>query len=333
MSDPIRNLAQFLALKKNADRKFVLMLGAGASISSGVKPTAEITGELVERFAAAEPGDVEARFDRLWSTATPETRESMLKPYLDQVPSRGYRPLAELIVKGFFDVVITFNFDRLLERALEDAGFHDYKVIIRGETDLAVIAPLVEAQGAARQDPQDARQPAVCRLLPVLERGDAELPGGDPRRAARASPGATSSSAATPSTICASSTAFNDAENAGSIYYVNPPGRRSRTSAASSSARRSKDRVISGDSGRFDDFFEALHCALTMPSRPPTATASAAEPVQVPRSLPGGAQGLVLRPPQADARRWSSGSTPIRRQCSSSTASRKSARPRSSAPG
>ena len=146
MSDPIRNLAQFLALKKSADRKFVLMLGAGASISSGVKPTAEITGELVERFAAAEPGDVEARFDRLWSGATPETRESMLKPYLDQVPSRGYRPLAELIVKGFFDVVITFNFDRLLERALEDAGFHDYKVIVRGETDLAVIDRLVEAK-------------------------------------------------------------------------------------------------------------------------------------------------------------------------------------------
>ena len=263
MSDPIRNLAQFLALKKNADRKFVLMLGAGASISSGVKPTAEITGELVERFAAAEPGDVEARFDRLWSTATPETRESMLKPYLDQVPSRGYRPLAELIVKGFFDVVITFNFDRLLERALEDAGFHDYKVIVRGETDLAVINRLVEAKeprvkilkmhGSLRSadyflfsNEEMLNYPEEIR--DVLSR----LTGHDIIICGYAF-----------NDLCVVK-AFNDSEDAGSIYYVNPRGAGPNIRGFLV-RRRSQDRVISGDAGRFDDFFEKLFQAVTTP--------------------------------------------------------------------
>ena len=263
MSDPIRNLAQFLALKKNADRKFVLMLGAGASISSGVKPTAEITAELVERFAAAEPGDVEARFDRLWSTATPETRESMLKPYLDQVPSRGYRPLAELIVKGFFDVVITFNFDRLLERALEDAGFHDYKVIVRGETDLTVINRLVEAKeprvkilkmhGSLRSadyflfsNEEMLNYPEEIR--DVLSR----LTGHDIIICGYAF-----------NDLCVVK-AFNDSEDAGSIYYVNPRGAGPNIRGFLV-RRRSQDRVISGDAGRFDDFFEKLFQAVTMP--------------------------------------------------------------------
>lgn len=266
MSDPIRNLAQFLALKKNSDRKFVLMLGAGASISSGVKPTAQITEELVQRFAAAQPGDLDERFDRLWTGADAATRESMLKPYLDQMPSRGYRPLADLIIKGFFDVVITFNFDRLLERALDDGGFNDYKVIIRGETDLAVIGRLVDAKeprvkilkmhGSLRSADyflfsRDEMLNYPEEIRDVLSR----LTGHDIIICGYAF-----------NDLCVVK-AFNDSEEAGSIYYVNPKGS-SPNIRGFLVRRRSQDRVISGDVGRFDDFFEQLLGAVTTPVAP-----------------------------------------------------------------
>ena len=46
--DRVRDLAQSIGLKKHSGDRFVLMLGAGASLSSGVKPTHAIVEELVE---------------------------------------------------------------------------------------------------------------------------------------------------------------------------------------------------------------------------------------------------------------------------------------------
>src|SRR5688572_19166959 len=113
MLDRIRSLAQFVAVKKNTDRKFVLMLGAGASLSSGVKTTAAIIDELVRKYGKGVSGDsLDDRFDMLWRTASPDDRRLMLGPYLDAAPSSGYRRLADLIQAGYIDVVITFNFDR-----------------------------------------------------------------------------------------------------------------------------------------------------------------------------------------------------------------------------
>jgi NAD-dependent SIR2 family protein deacetylase len=62
MADPIQTLANILDLKK-ADRKCVLMLGAGASLSSGVKPTATIMEELVAKYYGDGPDPVRDRFD------------------------------------------------------------------------------------------------------------------------------------------------------------------------------------------------------------------------------------------------------------------------------
>ena len=56
MSDLIRSLAGYITLKKATDRKFVLMLCAGASFSSGVKTTDAITRELVTSYGIARPG-------------------------------------------------------------------------------------------------------------------------------------------------------------------------------------------------------------------------------------------------------------------------------------
>jgi len=134
MNPQIADLAALMRMKRSADEKFVLMLGAGASMSSGVPSTPVIMEELLKSYGTAIPaGPVESRFNKLWSSVTGDVRSSFLKSYLDMSPSPGYARLADLMKAGYFDVVITFNFDQLLERALRGCDL-DYQTIIRGET-------------------------------------------------------------------------------------------------------------------------------------------------------------------------------------------------------
>jgi len=147
----ISSLAHSLqALRVDSRKKFVLMLGAGASISSGVKPTREIIQGLLQNHGADLSGTDTERFDKLWERSSRDIRRAFLAPLLEaHRPSVGYQHLAVLIQRGFFDLALTFNYDRLLEQALEDLGFKNYKVVTRGETELEEIARLVESPAKA----------------------------------------------------------------------------------------------------------------------------------------------------------------------------------------
>lgn len=272
MRSQIRNLANRLGDRKTSQEKFVLMLGAGASLSSGVKLTRVIMEELVARYAQGEAGtSLDSRFDRLWREASSEDRRRWLDPYLTGAPSRGYQRLAVLIQRGFFDIVITYNFDRLLEQSLDDAGFRDYKTIIRGETAEDAIATLVHA-----------RQPRV-KILKThgslysantflftkeemanyprdLETLIKELTGRDIIICGYAY-----------NDLCVKK-AFNDSKDGESIYFVNPAGAAEDIKGAMR-IRRSHERVIDGDLGRFDEFFDALHSDLTNPGTKETTQA------------------------------------------------------------
>ena len=272
MLDRIRNLAQFMKDKKAAGEKLVLMLGAGASISSGVKPTQTIMEELVEKNAKGTEGSLDDRFNELWRGSTDAHRGLMLEPYLNQRPSPGYQQLASLVQLDFFDVIITFNFDRLLEQALDDAGFRDYRTLIRGETEPEAIAKIVEARqprvkilkmhGSVQSaDLFLFAREEMLNYPPNLERLVADLTGRD-------------------IIICGYAfsdncviRAFNPARDSGAIYYVNPTGAVPGIKGFLI-ARRSQDKVIEGDAfGRFDEFFAALHHELTteasaVPPRP-----------------------------------------------------------------
>jgi len=134
MKDQVRSLANRIKVNYENGEKFVLMLGAGASINSGVPPTSTIMDGLLAMNPDIKGDSTKHRFDQLWDRTPDTERENLLKPYLDREPSDGYRRLAALIEEGYFDVTLTFNFDNLLEKALQNAGFADYKLIIRGET-------------------------------------------------------------------------------------------------------------------------------------------------------------------------------------------------------
>jgi hypothetical protein len=143
----VKNLANLMKLKKRQGEKFVLMLGAGASMSSGVVRTPQLMEELLRDFGSDLNGNdrLEDKFDKLWKRTSDRDRGAFLKPYLEHTPSVGYTKLAALIEAGYFDIALTFNFDSLLEKSLTGIGFSDFKSVIRGETIDEEMQKLVDA--------------------------------------------------------------------------------------------------------------------------------------------------------------------------------------------
>ena len=68
----IKNLANLMRMKKERGEKFVLMLGAGASMSSNVPSTVRIMEELVAAHDHENPLETtEIRFEKLWARSSP----------------------------------------------------------------------------------------------------------------------------------------------------------------------------------------------------------------------------------------------------------------------
>jgi hypothetical protein len=271
MENRIKDLGAFLRAGRDSNRKFVLMLGAGASIASGVKSTPTIMQELVERYASADrqPGEdsIPERFDQLWRGESKASRQTMLAPYLEVRPSSGYEHLARLIKSGFIDVIVTFNFDRLLEQALDAEGFRDYRVIIRGETEVDAISTLL-----ANERPRVK----ILKLHGSLDSADYFL-FSQQEMLNYPPPIADVFGDLTARELIVCGYAFNDncvirafshSADGGSIYCVDPAGSPNALKGFMA-ARRSQGRVISGEWGRFDAFFPQLCASLDALERPP----------------------------------------------------------------
>ena len=144
-SDPLVSLASSIHAGPNT---YALLLGSGISVSSGVPTGWEVTLELVKRLAtlrgedagddplswyrnqtegdpdysdlltelAPSPGDRRNLLERFFQP-TEEEREQGLK-----LPTNAHHAIARLVVDGFVKVIVTTNFDRLLEQALSEAG-------------------------------------------------------------------------------------------------------------------------------------------------------------------------------------------------------------------
>jgi hypothetical protein len=264
MIDQVKKLANEMQATKEADeKKFVLLLGAGASLSSGVPSTATIMTELLQRSGDnGQGGDLQRRFDQLWKGTSDTARRTYLEPYLSKAPSPGYKMLADLIRAGYFDVVLTFNFDQLLERALREADFddhRDYRRVVRGETNEDEMQKLVNAKSPR------------CKLVKLhgsLDSADYFL--FDAAEMHRYPPAIDSLvNDLTGRNIVVCGYAFNDlcvlrsfAERGDSIFCVNPGGI-PRVLDTFLANRRSQDNEIRMD---FDTFFTALHQALLTPA-------------------------------------------------------------------
>jgi hypothetical protein len=139
--DPALSLAFTLRANPGA---YALALGSGVS-RAAVPSGWDVLVSLVEQIAATrgvDPSDaldwyrqefgIEPRYDDVLDklTQTSAERVGLLRPFFEsgddasdeKQPTAAHRAIAELIKDGLIRVVLTTNFDRLTERALEEVG-------------------------------------------------------------------------------------------------------------------------------------------------------------------------------------------------------------------
>jgi S1-C subfamily serine protease len=124
------------AKRKSGSHPYVLVLGAGASVSSGTNLNRTVVERVVGTF------DLNA-FDEYLAQSSSDERFAVLRELVEgAVPSRGYRCLADLIRAGYFDVILSTNFDPLLEDAVTQQQMRrrDYVFLVHGVMNPEFIA-------------------------------------------------------------------------------------------------------------------------------------------------------------------------------------------------
>lgn len=138
-----------LALAVHSSRNaYAMLLGSGVSRSSGIPTGWEIVLDLIGRLAAASGKEAgpdlagwytseyqkEPRYDELLDglLPSPQDRRSLLRSFFEptteereqgvKMPSRGHRAIAQLVAAGFVRIIVTTNFDRLIEQSLEEVS-------------------------------------------------------------------------------------------------------------------------------------------------------------------------------------------------------------------
>jgi len=147
--DPTLSVALSLHATKGG---YALLLGSGVSRAAGIPTGWEVVQDLAHRLAKLEGGDaaqdaesdafkwyrdtygVEASYSELLGhlARTPAERRELLRRYFEptedereqgvKMPTRAHRAIARLVARGVVRVILTTNFDQLLESALREQG-------------------------------------------------------------------------------------------------------------------------------------------------------------------------------------------------------------------
>lgn len=166
MLEPISALAFEMHAAKGV---FALLIGSGVSRSAKIPTGWEITLDLVRQVAVLKGDDPEpdpgAWYERTYNKApdysdlldqlatTQALRQQVIRPYIEpdaeqrargeRLPTAAHKAIAELVAQGYVRVVLTTNFDQLLEQALADLGVRP--VILASADHIAGAMPLAHA--------------------------------------------------------------------------------------------------------------------------------------------------------------------------------------------
>ena len=132
--DSTLNLA--FSIQQNPKGVYAVLLGAGISQPVGILTGWEVKQDIIKKFnrfdgeKLSEDIGYDELFDKL--NTTKEERNAIIRPYFEptqeeleqnlKIPSKAHRAIAELVKVGYIKVILTTNFDRLLEIALGDIG-------------------------------------------------------------------------------------------------------------------------------------------------------------------------------------------------------------------
>jgi hypothetical protein len=152
---------------------YALLLGSGTSTGAGVPTGWGVITALVTRAAAAAGHDVSGAVDpeQWWQdhgdgqplgysgllaqlASTPGARRALLADFFQatdeereqgiKVPGAAHRAIAELVRRGSIRVILTTNFDRLLEQALDEVGISPQ--VVATPSAIAGMEPLAHAR-------------------------------------------------------------------------------------------------------------------------------------------------------------------------------------------
>lgn len=145
MIDPILSLAFTIHANKGV---YALLLGSGISRSANIPTGWDLVLDLIRQLAAAQGKDAgadpadwyraeygkEPEYPTLLASLAkqPAERIQLIRPYFEptaeerrrhqKTPTPAHQAIAELVAGGYVRVIVTTNFDRLLELALQDRG-------------------------------------------------------------------------------------------------------------------------------------------------------------------------------------------------------------------
>ena len=145
MIDPVHSLAFSVQANPGV---YSVLIGSGVSRSAKIPTGWEVTLDLIRKLAKLhgetsdpdpeywyrEKFNQEANYSDLLDelAKTPAERQQLLRTYWEpseqereegeKQPTAAHRAIATLAAQGFIKVIITTNFDRLIETALTDAG-------------------------------------------------------------------------------------------------------------------------------------------------------------------------------------------------------------------
>lgn len=167
INDPLLKLAFSLEANHGV---YALLLGSGISRDAGIPTGWDIVLDLIRRFAAMrgeDPGpDPDnwyrqtfgkiPKYDELMNyiAATQSERRNILRPYFEpteddleqgrKAPTLAHQNIAALVKMGYIRMILTTNFDRLTEIALNNNGI--FPDIINSEDQLNGAIPYVHSK-------------------------------------------------------------------------------------------------------------------------------------------------------------------------------------------
>lgn len=163
MIDPMLSLA--ISVHSN-EGLYALLLGSGISQASGIKTAWGITEDLIQKLAhimneECDPDpetwyinkfDKEPNYGDLLAEVrkSPTGRRQLLKSYFEpneeereqglKVPTAAHKAIAKLVANRYIRVVVTTNFDHLLEKALDDVDIEP--AVVSNSSDVKGALPI-----------------------------------------------------------------------------------------------------------------------------------------------------------------------------------------------
>jgi hypothetical protein len=196
MDNQIISAAYTTFINKGA---FALLLGSGISQKAGIPTGWDITLKLVQQIALLNNETIDESIDTWYVkkfkeeldysnllgkiTNTQEERINLLKPFIEpneeefeeglKQPTKAHEQIAQLVKLGYIKVIITTNFDRLIENSLKDIGIEP--TVISNPKHIENSIPLVHSKITVIKINGDYLDTGFLNLKSELEKYDEEL--------------------------------------------------------------------------------------------------------------------------------------------------------------